>query len=234
VFVIPCADGARTAHNVASELAKGRTLNAHEPRTSEVHYCHWRWVAHCWVRALPPFARERGRLVCGIPDADRWDFYRHRYRVRGCPSRKVKASLTLDMRLLDLHGAILLWSPAFLGQLPGEALAHRQQLSRWRDAASSERELCRLTPPELVPVAVFSGCSVASRPVARSIICTTVSSGSLLIRLLKEEVPNRARPAERAARVDPRLHLCMQLCPFRDEAEAHSRDGQFCSDLRKP
>src|SRR5271157_151526 len=24
------------------------------------------------------------------------------------------------------------------------------------------------------------------------------------------------------------------LCPFRDEAEAHSGDGQFCSDLRTP
>src|ERR1700693_5561545 len=86
------------------QLVQTTVVTRRQTRTSEVHYCHWRWFAHCWVRALPPFARERGRLVCGIPGADRWDFYRHRYRVRGCPSRKVKASLTLDMRLRPARG----------------------------------------------------------------------------------------------------------------------------------
>lgn len=30
------------------------------------------------------------------------------------------------------------------------------------------------------------------------------------------------------------IDLCACLCPFRDEAEAHSRYEQFCTDRKKP
>jgi|ERR1039458_2902441 hypothetical protein len=30
------------------------------------------------------------------------------------------------------------------------------------------------------------------------------------------------------------MHTCHSTAAFRDEAEAHSRSGQFCSDLEKP